>query len=388
MADIRRALKIVLDIYTDLVHYIFMRKTFQHRLFPTAKQKKFLQLSLDACRWVYNKTLETRKQVWEERKESISRYDTSNLLTGWKEENPLLEVAYSQCLQNVTLRVDLAFRAFFRRIKAGETPGYPRFRGFDRYDSFTFPQSGFTLIENRLKLSKVGSIRIKKHREIEGNIKTLTIRRTNGKWYAFFSCEVEPKLLPVSDKVVGIDVGLFSFATLSTGERVTNPRFFKTDEKKLVKAQRRLSKADKGTTDRKKQRKKVSRIHEKISNRRNDFAHKLSLDLIKRFQVIAFEKLAIKEMRENGFKGIRKSIGDVAWGQFMQFTAYKAVEAGRTVVYVNPRNTSKRCSRCGQIVEKKLSDRVHSCSCGLVLDRDHNAAINILALGLQSFASA
>jgi putative transposase len=125
-----------------------------------------------------------------------------------------------------------------------------------------------------------------------------------------------------------------------------------------------------------------------MANKRRDFAHKISLYLVQNFQVIAFEDLNIKQMQQTRFKGIRRSIGDVAWNQFMQFTSYKAEYAGRTVMFVNPCNTSKRCSRCGQLVEKKLSDRVHSCSCGLVLDRDHNASINILALGMQSIASA
>jgi len=365
-----------------------MRKTYKYRLYPTAKQKKALQASLNACRWIYNETLAIRKNTWEEKQESISLYDTSNLLVQWKKDKPDLTNAFSQCLQNSQLRVDLAFKAFFRRVKKGEKPGYPRFRSFDRYDSFTFPQSGFSLTGGRLKISKVGSVKIKKHRGIEGDIKTLTIRRTNDKWYACFSCEVEPKPLPVTDKVVGVDVGLSSFTTLSTGKKINNPRFFKTDEKKLAKAQRRLSKADKGTPDRQKQRKKVSRIHERISNKRSDFAHKLSLYLITMFQVIAFEKLNIKNMMGNQTKifghKLNKSIGDVAWNQFMQFTTYKAACAGRTVIFVNPRNTSKMCSRCGQLVEKTLADRVHSCSCGLTLDRDHNASLNILRLGMES----
>jgi len=198
--------------------------------------------------------------------------------------------------------------------------------------------------------------------------------------------------LPVVKQVVGIDVGLASFATLSTGEKIDNPRFFKTDAKKLAKTQRRLSKAAERSPDRKKQRKKMSCIHEKIANRRKDFAHKLSARLVKENQVIVFEKLDIKDMMSNhtnvfGNK-LNKSIGDVAWNQFMEYTAYKAEEAGRTVVFVNPRNTSKRCSRCGQIVEKTLADRVHSCSCGLVLDRDENAAINILSLGLKTLGLA
>jgi len=369
-----------------------MRKTYQFRLYPTTKQKKALQCSLDACRWVYNKTLETRKQAWEERQESVSRYDTSNLLTTWKKENPTLDHAHSQCLQNVTMRVDLAFRAFFRRVQAGEQPGYPRFRSADRYDSFTFPQSGFVLIDNRLKLSRAGSVRMKKHREIEGIIKTLTIRRTAGKWYACFSCEVVPNILPVIGAVVGVDVGLTSFATLSTGEKIDNPRFFRTDETRLVKAQRRLSKAEKKTPERTKQRRKVSHIHEKIANRRKNFAHKLSRRLVNTNQVIVFEKLAVKDMMGNHNKvfghKLNKSISDVAWNQFMQFTAYKAECAGRKVIFVNPRNTSKMCSRCGQLVEKTLADRIHYCSCGLVLDRDENAAINILGLGLKTLGFA
>jgi len=364
-----------------------LKKTFKYRLYPTEKQEKSLHASLDACRWAYNKTLEVRKKAWEEEQKSLSLYDTSNLLVQWKKDKTDLTNAFSQCLQNAQLRVDLAFKAFFRRVKVGEKPGYPRFRGFDRYDSFTFPQNGFSLIDNKLKLSKIGSVKIKKHRNIKGTIKTLTIRRTTtGKWYASFSCEVETEPLPAIDAVVGIDVGLESFATFSNGEKIENPRFFRTDEKKLAKAQCKLSKVGRGTSKRKKVKKVVARIHEKITNKRADFAHKLSLNLIRRFQVIVFEKLAIKDMRENTFKGIRKSIGDVAWGQFMQFTAYKAEYAGRTVVFVDPHNTSKKCSRCGQIVEKKLSDRVHSCPCGLVLNRDHNASLNILRLGMESLS--
>lgn len=369
-----------------------MRKTYQFLLYPTKAQKTKLQASLNACRWVYNNTIATRKQTWEEEQKSFSLYDTNRLLPQWKKDKSDLADAFSQCLQNAQVRVDLAFKAFFRRVKVGEKPGYPRFRGFDRYDSFTFPQSGFNLIEDKLKMSKIGSVKIVKHREIEGSIKTLTIRRTNDKWRACFSCEVESKPLPVTNKVVGIDVGLTSFATFSTGEKIANPRFFKTDEKKLTKAQRRLSKADKGTPDRKKQHKRISRIHERIANKRNDFAHKLSRRLVNENQVIALEKLNIKDMMGNqtkvfGYK-LNKSIADVAWNQFTQFTSYKAEGAGRTVIFVNPRNTSKICSRCGQLVEKTLSDRVHRCSCGLVLDRDENAAINILSLGLKTLGLA
>jgi len=369
-----------------------MRKAFQYRLYPTHKQEKGLQASLEACRLVYNQTLAVRKEFWEKKLKSLSLYDTSNFLPQWKKEKPELTNAFSQCLQNAQLRVDLAFKAFFRRVKAGEDPGYLRFRSFYRYDSFTFPQSGFRIVDDRLKLSKVGSVKIRKHRNIEGTVKTLTVRRTaTGKWYASFSCEVVPNPLPVTDKVVGIDLGLSSFATLSTGKKIANPRFLKVDTKKLAKAQRRLSKAVKGTPDRKKQHKKVTYIHEKIVNKRKDFAHKLSRRLVNEFQVIVFEKLNIKRMMGNHTKvfghKLNKSIGDVAWNQFTQFTAYKAEGAGRTKVFVDPRNTTRLCSRCGQLIKKTLTDRVHRCPCGLVLDRDHNASINILRLGMQSLQS-
>jgi putative transposase len=369
------------------------KRTFKYRLYPTAKQKKALQSSLDACRWVYNETLATRKKAWEEKQESLSLYDTHNLLTQWKELNPDLTNAYSQCLQNAQLRVDLAFKSFFRRIKAGEKPCYPRFRSFDRYDSFTFPQSGFRLSGDKLRLSRIGSVKMRNHREIDGMIKTLTIRRSStGKWYASFSCEVLPHPLPKIDPVIGVDVGCSAFATLSTGEKINNPRFFKTEEKKLAKEQRKLSKQEKGTIQRQKTKKIIAHIHERIANKRQDFAHKLSHRLVKENQIIAFEKLDIKEMMSNHSKvfghKLNRSISDVAWNQFMHFTAYKAEGAGRQVVFVNPQNTSKQCSRCGQLVEKTLADRVHRCSCGLVLDRDENAAINILALGLKSLGLA
>jgi putative transposase len=174
--------------------------------------------------------------------------------------------------------------------------------------------------------------------------------------------------LPRSDRAVGIDVGLSHFATLSTGEQIANPRFFRTDEQALAKAQRR------------EKRKVARRIHERIANRRRNFAHQLSRALVSMFGIIAFEDLNIKGMVRNHH--LAKSISDAAWNQLVQFTNYKAANAGRTCVRVYPRNTSKLCSACGTFVEKDLSVRVHHCSCGLSLDRDVNAAINILARGL------
>jgi len=361
-----------------------MRKTFEYRLLPTHKQESLLNQMLEECRWVFNETLACRKDAWEQRQESISLYQTNSLLPQWKQERPSLTMVYSQVLQDAQERVDLAFKAFFRRVKAGEKPGYPRFRGKGRYDSLTYPQFGFSLEDNSVKAAKVGNIKAIVHRPLESKMKTLTLRRhSTGKWYACCSCEVEPEPLPKIDKAVGIDVGLINFATLSTGEKIANPCFFRIDEKELAKAQRKLSKMEKGTPERKHRRKAVSHIHERIANRRKDFVHKLSRSLVNTFDIIAFEKLNGKAMLRNHC--LAKSIADAAWFQLVSFTAYKAECANRSVVLVDSRNTSKRCSRCGTLVDKDLSVRIHSCPvCGLVLDRDLNASINILGLGLQS----
>jgi putative transposase len=363
-------------------------KTFKYRLQPSKRQRTKLIQTLELCRWVYNETLATRKNAWEQEKKSLSLYDTNKLLTLWKQEHPELKGVFSQVLQNVQQRVDLAFKAFFRRVEAGEKAGYPRFRGYGWYDSFTFKQFGFELRGNGLFLSKIGVVKIILHRPVEGRVKTLTIQRDAvGNWYACFACEVEPQTLPCSDLAIGVDVGLESFATLSNGMKVDNPRFFRRDEKELAKAQRKLSKEEKGTPERAKRRKAVSHIHQRIANKRKDFAHKLSQELVNNFGMIAFEKLNSKGMLQN--HRLAKSISDAAWNQLIRHTTYKAENAGRVVILVDPRNTSKICSGCGTMVEKSLSVRVHVCPvCDLVMDRDENAAINILGLGLQSLGVA
>ncbi len=320
----------------------------------------------------------------------MSCYDTVKMLPEWKEAEPWLKQGHAQAMQEALQRLDLAFQAFFRRVKNGENPGYPRFRGHDRYDSFTYPQEkgNWRFLDNgRVRLSKIGHVKIKLHRPIVGTAKTLTIRRDSlGNWYACFSCEFTPEPLPPVPAVVGVDMGLESFATLSTGEKIENPRFFRHDEKALAKAQRRLSKAAKGTSEYRKHKRVVQYIHERIANRRRDFTHKLSRQLVNGYQFIAFENLNITGMLGNHC--LAKSIADASWNQLITFTQGKAEWAARMVVTVDPRNTSKMCSGCGALVDKDLSVRVHSCPhCGLELDRDHNAALNILGRGLASVGS-
>jgi putative transposase len=361
-------------------------KTFHFRLYPTAKQERLLQSTLDECRWLYNHLLEARKTAWEERQESLGLYDQHAILPALKRERATLATVHSQVLQNVAVRIDLAFKAFFRRCRQGETPGYPRFRGRDRYDSFCFPQygSGCRLEGNQLSLSKIGAIRVVLHRALEGKPKTLCVRRSStGKWYVTIACEWEPTRLPLVPDPVGIDVGLASFATFSTGEVIETPRFFQAEEKALAKAQRRLAKEVKGTPRRRKRRKVVARIHERTRFRRRDFTHQKSRRIVNRFQVILVEDLSVNRMVHNHC--LAKSISDAAWAEFASMIRVKAEWAGRSFVAVNPAYTSQDCSRCGHRQKMPLAERTYRCPCcALELDRDLNAALNILRLGLQA----
>lgn len=362
-----------------------MRKTFRYRLYPTRKQANLLRQQLEECRWLYNHFLEVRKTSYEKDKKSPGLYDQQKTIPLLKEQRPSLANVHSQLLQNVAVRIDLAFQAFFRRVKNGEKPGYPRFRGRGRYDSMTFPQvpSGCELRDGFLRLSKVGAVKVVLHRKPQGKPKTCTIRRSStGKWYACFSCEVaHPRPFKRNKEQCGIDVGLHSFATLSSGEAIDNPRFFRTDEKALAKAQRRLSREAKGTPERAQRRKPVARIHERIAFRRLDFAHQTARKLVNQFGFLAVEDLEVNRMVHN--RCLAKSISDASWSLFFTLLFFKAANAGRTIVKVNPAYTSQDCSRCGHRQKMPLAEREFRCPCcQVVLDRDHNAALNILRIGL------
>jgi putative transposase len=362
-----------------------MHKMFVYRIFPTKKQETRLNETLHECRWLYNHLLEMRKKAFEQEGTSLSCYGQQATYPMLKQERPSLSMVHSQVLQNVAVRIDLAFKAFFRRCKAGEKPGYPRFRGGDRYDSFTFPQSGFQIDEQgKLSASGIGHIKMVLHRPLRGKIKTLTLRRSaTGKWYASFSVACEPERLPECAETVGIDVGLTTFASLSTGEAIANPRFFRKEEKALAKVQRKHSTLTQGTPQRRKHRKAVARVHERIAFRRDNFTHQESRNIVNHFGVIAVEDLMVNRMVHNHC--IAKSISDAAWSAFFSHLSAKAEEAGRQCIKVNPAYTSQECSRCHHRQSMPLSERTYHCPCCLLsLDRDLNAARNILRLGLQS----
>jgi putative transposase len=361
---------------------------YQYRLDLTKGQQRILEQQLEQCRSVYNQTLAARRDAWQQRQESLRLYDTQALLPAWKAERKTLKLLHSQVLQNVQVRVDLAFKAFFRRVKAGQASvGFPRFKGVGRYDSITFPQygNGARLEGRTLILSKIGAVEVNLHRPVEGHIKTVRLRRSRtGKWFVAFAVEREHiAVAGAPEAAVGVDVGLEKFATLSTGLAIDKRRFFRGDERDLKRAQRRLSEQPKGSAERARRRRIVARIHERVAARRKNFAHQESRKLVNRFGVIVLEDLSITRMLGNHC--LAKSIADAAWNQLATYTRYKAEDASRTYIEVDPRGTSQRCSRCGAVVKKSLRIRVHQCpECGLEIDRDLNAAYNILRLGLQS----
>ena len=363
-----------------------MRKSFKYRIYPSKVQAKTFERWLTFCCELYNAGLQERRDAWKVSHKAISCFDQIKQLPEIKKIREELTGINAQVLRDPLQRLDKAFIAFFRRVQSGDKPGFPRFRSRSRYNSFTYPQQekAFGIRDNKLWLSKIGMVKIKLHRPIEGKIKTCTISKSAaGKWFACLSVEVEAQPLPKSHKYIGIDVGLKEFAVLSNGEEIANPKFFRKDEKRLAKAQRKLSAEKKGSPKSKKRRKIVAHIHWRIANKRRDFAHQKSRKLVNQFGIIVFEKLNISGMLKNHC--LAKSIADAAWNQLVNLTHYKAENAGRKCIQVNPRNTSRMCSGCGEMVDKDLSVRIHNCAgCGLVLNRDHNAAINILTLGLQS----
>ena len=340
-----------------------------------------LNETLAVCRLVYNSMVHERTALREQGLKPPTFYTQVPALARWKKDHAELKTVHSQVLQNVGRRVELAFQAFFRRVKAGEPPGYPRLKGKGQYDSFTYAQSGFKIGDASVWLSLQGKqtqVKAKIHRAIVGTVKTCTVRRYGAKWFVCFTVEQEDNPLPPCTDAIGLDAGLNSFMALSDGTFIDNPRFFRRDEKALAKAGRKQAKTAKGSKPRKKANKVLSRIHERIRNRRHDFVHQIARRLVNRYGVIAVEKLNVKGMLKNHC--LAKSIADVSWSMFRTALTQKAESAAREVIAVNPAYTSQDCHACGYRVKKKLSERWHNCPmCTASLDRDTNAAINILA---------
>jgi putative transposase len=367
-----------------------MNLTYTYRLYPNRIQTESLNRVLDSHRELYNAALEERREAWRRSRVSINYYDQANQLKEIRQlREDLALLNFSLCQQTLR-RLSKAFDGFFRRIKSGETPGYPRFQSRSRFNSVAFVfGDGAALLNGRLKIQGVGVIKVKWHREIVVNaeIKQVVIKRKGDQWYAHLQLELpEPTPEPHSGEPVGIDLGLIHFAALSNGETVETPRHFRQAEHTLRIQQRRVSRRQKFSHGWRKAQKQTAKTHERIANRRKDFTHKLSTRLVKEFSLIALEDLNVKGLSRSR---LAKSVNDAAWSQFVNQLEYKVQQTGAHLAFVDPRHTSQACSVCGCIINKDLNVRVHSCpNCGLVLDRDVNAARCILKSALGRSADS
>ncbi|EFH87770.1 RNA-guided endonuclease InsQ/TnpB family protein [Ktedonobacter racemifer] len=395
-------------------------KAYAYRLYPTRKQEGTLLWTPRRCKELYNAALEERTAAYKLAGISVSYGMQAAQLPPIKEERPEYREIHSQVQQDVLRRLDKAMQAFFRRVALGQIPGYPRYKSGNRYHSFTYAQSGYEILGAltshdkkkkktcRLALSKIGHLKMLMHRTIKGVIKTCTIKHDGDQWYAVFSVEqaINPTTVHPSSKTVGIDMGITSYATLSTDEQIDNPRIYRSTEQQMKVAHRTLARRKRGSHRRNRAKRQLTRLYRKVRHRRQDFLHQTSRRLVDRYGTLVFEELQILNMTarpkpkkeeaaptEDGAvrverylpngaaakSGLNKSIFDAAWGRFITLCACKAEEAGGMVVKVAPQQTSQLCSGCGVLVPKALSVRWHSCpTCGAELDRDENAARNIL----------
>ena len=357
-----------------------MLYVYRFRLYPKKEQIEFLNRQIGHCRFVYNKLLEIAKKDYEAEGKKWNYYEYKKLLPKLKEEFPFLKEANSQSLQEAVKWLDRAFKNFFKGIA-----GFPKFKSKKRTNSVSIPQH-FRIEGDRIKIPKLKTpIKFKKHREIEGKIKSISITKLpSGRFYLNILVDREIEPLPETDRVVAIDVGLTHFCTLSTGEKVENPRNLLKTEEKLKKLQRKLSRKVKGSNKYLKLQRKIAKLHEKVVNQRNDFLHKLSKRIIGDNQAVIVEDLNVKGLLKNS--NLAKHIADASWRKFISYLEYKAKIYGRKLIKVSPfYSSSKLCSKCGYKNENlKLSNRKWKCpNCEVEHDRDYNATLNLLKEGLK-----
>ncbi|MQA64264.1 MAG: IS200/IS605 family element transposase accessory protein TnpB [Actinophytocola sp.] len=391
-----------------------MRRSYKFRMRPTSRQHVALARCVDSHRELYNAALQERRDAWRAKGTRIFYRDQSAQLTQIRAVRPDVGV-WSFSSQQATLRrLNKAFDGFFRRVNTGQIPGYPRFKGANRFDSVQWPKDGdgcrWHPDTKRVYLQAIGQVKVAAHRQVEGTVKTIQVKREGRHWYLILSCDdVPPNPLPATGKQAGVDVGIASFATTSDGEHVDNPRWARTGAAELAAAQRNLARKKRGSNNRKRARETVAARHRKVANQRRDFQHKLALDLVRSYELIAVEDLEIRNMLgrakpvedpnnpgqylANGGAaktGLNLSISDAAWGRFVSILRAKAEDAGRVVIDVDPRHTSDRCEHCGHAAKQnRVTQALFVCgSCGYAAHADEHAARNILRAGLARHAAA
>lgn len=353
------------------------KSVIKFRLYPNKSQKAKLFAQFAKHCELYNYCLKERVETYKLTGESPSSYEQmSSNIPKFREGINVTSA------QQTVRRLDKSFSNFFRRVKAGVKPGFPRFKG--RLDSMDFTAGdGAGMRKERFYVQGVGLIKIIKHRELP-KYSRISVKYSNGQFFAAFTVEALPKALEPSEKKIGLDFGLKTFITTSDGAKYDSPKFLKQSLSKLQMASRKRDKFEKGTLERRKRNFRVRNICRKVSNQRLDFNHKLANKFIAENGVIVIEDLDTQKLSSGPIRNVNRTYSDVSWGQFTQMLSYKAANAGRKLIRVNPSNTSRTCNKCGKIHNMTVKDRVMDCDCGHKECRDINAAKNILGLGLQS----
>lgn len=352
-----------------------MFKTFKYRIYPTSSQSKLMNNILEECRWLYNSFVIEKHELWNREKKYISFFNQASRMKEFKSKRPSLKIVHSQILQNVGLRVDKAFRAFYKVYRFDKNRNPPKIKRKDQYKSFTYPKgNSFKILsQNKIKLGKIGKIKIKYHRNIEGEIRNCTVKKeSTGKWFVYILCnDIFPEKFKIkTNNSIGIDVGLHSLAVLSNGTKVENLNFYK--RKEILKAKK------------KRNYKTVSKIREKILNKKRDYYHKKTKEIINKYDIICIEDLSIKNIIRNNPQ-LKRRIYDASWRYFLNLLVYKANNVGKKVIKVDPSYTTLTCSNCGNIKKSNFFNRQYRCiKCCNVIGRDLNAAKNILSMGLHT----
>ncbi len=380
-----------------------MDRSYKYRICPNATQREALDNVFGFCRFVYNSALEERISYYKKYGKSLTYYQQCKKLPEIKNVFSEAKNVYSQTLQSTLKQLDSSYQNFFREIKkkSGKA-GFPRFKTEDRFRSICFPQCDFVsgqggvkcLTNNKIKIHNIpGEIKMIQHRPFQGRCKTVRIvKYPSGKYYIILSCaDVPSERRAPTGKEVGIDLGLVSFVTTDQGATLLHPKPYKTAKEKLAYLQRKRAASQPSSQNNRKLKIKIAKLHEKIENIRNDFQHKAAKRLVDTYDKIYLEKLNIGKMLESkGFEVSKSNISDASWGNFVALIKYKAENAGVLVIEVNPANTSRTCSQCGNIKkELTLKDRTYHCeACGFAMDRDQNAAINIRRAGTALIGAA
>jgi putative transposase len=361
-----------------------MIRTYQYRLYPTQEQQANLTAILDIARWLYNRALDYRRKRWNESRHSVTYEEQAAMWRDWRNEQPNdnpLRMLNANAGQQVLRRLDKAYREFMRGKR-----GKPRFKGWRFFNTVNYkPGDGAGLQNGKLYVQNVGLVSVKWHREMpDGTLKNIILTRKPSGWFVGLQVECpDMEVVPSENPAVGIDMGIHHALALSDGTVIDSPQYLKQPLKRLKRLQCKVARRKQGSTGRKEAVEQLAKEHEHIANQRRDFWHKVTFWLVTTYGFIALEQLQLAFMLRNG--QLSRAAHDISLGIFREILDYKAIEAGVAVITVNPRNTSQACNGCGEVVPKDLSVRIHMCpSCGFTVDRDVNAALNILGLGWEA----